>query len=285
MKLSIFLLLAMNVAFASKSVEWTPKYKKSQTKKMDLELLTDRKVAKSTRTKSSAKKKISIIPATPLEALYLKKAKKKEHLNKLKHASLKLKQKAVPTLLKVIKSNNYPEENRWVAIHMLGRIMGKKSAPYISKFSKHSNWMLKLASLKVLLHLNQKQYKGIYARLLEDKSLIVRHQALQNIKEMKLTSLAPYVWKMLYNKSNYVGLKGKRKRSSIIKDAIKTVGDLGFKKARKPMLEMFRKKKYVDVYSELDYSLSKLEGKASPAGGMSVKKHYWNRIGIKEITI
>jgi hypothetical protein len=292
MKFIICLLLTSQFAYANKSSEWTPKYQKTNLKKLDQDILklTPSKKFKKIGSKKSAKvssksKKMSIIPDTPLEGLYLKKPKDKSHLNLLKNESLRLKQKAVPTLIKVMKSSSYPEENRWVATYMLGRIMGKKSAPLISKFSQHPSWMLRLASLKVLLHLDQKQYKGIYARLLEDKSLIVRHQALQNIKQMEIKSLAPYVWKMLYNKKNYVGLKGKRKRSNIIKDAIKTVGDLGFKKAEKPMLEMFRKNKYKDVYEELDYALSRITKKDSPKGSINVKKIYWNRKAISEIII
>ncbi len=278
MKMIICLLLASSYSFASKSKTWSPKYKKSQLKTLD------KKVVKA-KTKTAKKTKVKVIPATPLEAMYLKKPKDKSYLNKLKQASLKLKQKAVPTLIKVMKSKNYPSENRWVATYMLGRIMGVKSAPYISKFTKHPNWMLRLAALKVLLHLNQKKFKGIYARLLEDDSLIVRHQALQNIKAMKINDLAPYVWKMLYNKKNYVGIKGKRKRNNIIKDAIRTIGDLGFTKAKKPMLEMFKKNKYKDVYEELDYSLSKISKKASPEGSLAVKKHYWNRALLSETSI
>lgn len=259
-------MLLMEVSFAAKTIDWTPKYQQGKIKKL-------KKIEKP----GKHLKKMTLTPETPLEVLYLKKSKNKNHLTLLKTESLKLKQKAVPTLIKVIKSKSYPSENRWVATYMLGRVMGKKSAPFISKLSKHPNWMLRLASLKVLLHLNQKQYKGLYARLLADTSLIVRHQALQNIKEMQIKELAPYVWKMLYDKSNYLGLKGQRKRSNIIKDAIKAVGDLGFKKAKKPMLEMFTKKKYKDVYSELDYALSKLSTKPSPEGSLEVKKHYWAR--------
>lgn len=233
----------------------------------------------------SVKKAVVKSSGNALEDLYMVSSSSKSYLSKLKNESLKLKQDAVPTLVKVMKSKAFPDENRWIATFMLGRIMGVKSADYISKFSNHPNWMMRLASLKVLLHLEQKQFKGIYARALEDKSLIVRHQALQNIKEMQLKDLAPYVWKMLYNRDNYVGGKGERKRSHIIADAIKTVGDLGLAKAKTPMLKMISSKKYRDIYSELDYSLSKLHEKESPKGGLEVKKNYWNKVAISEITI
>lgn len=277
MKLTLTLMLASSVALAANKKEWTPKYKTLGKKNLD------KKVLASTQKKPVTAKDLK--GDSPLETMYLKAAKGKPDLLRLKQETMKLKQKAVPTLLKVMKDKKFPDENRWVATYMLGRIMGKKSAPLISKYAQHPNWMLRLASLKVLLHLDQKQYKGIYARLLEDKSLIVRHQALQNIKKMELKDLAPYVWKMLYNKKNYVGLKGKRKRSHIIKDAIKTVGDLGFSKARTPMLKMFKKNKYKDVFEELDYSLSKLSGKPSPKGPISLKKQFWNSTAASETTI
>lgn len=278
MKMTLMLVLMSSLTMAAKKSEWMPKYKNLNKKQIEKNVLN------STKKKPLSGKDV-VSKKSPLEALYLKAAKKKSDLVKLKNETMKLKQKAVPLLLKVMKDKKFPNESRWVATYMLGRIMGKKSAPLISKYAQHPNWMLRLASLKVLLHLDQKQYKGVYARLLEDKSLIVRHQALQNIKKMKLKELAPYVWKMLYNKKNYVGLKGHRKRSHIIKDAIKIVGDLGFMKARASMLKMFKKNKYRDVFKELDYSLSKLSSTASPKGPMSVKKQFWNQTAAKEITI
>ena len=293
MKLSLILLLGSLVAFGNTNSNWTPKYKKLSKKKISKQI--DKKVLKSKDSLTSLKKVSSPLSSrtdsraasksNSLEKLYQKASKTKKDLARLKKETMLLKQKAVPTLLKVMKEKKYPDENRWVATYMLGRIMGVKAAPLISKYSQHPNWMLRLASLKVLLHLNQKQYKGIYAKLLNDKSLIVRHQALQNIKKMEIKELAPYVWKMLYNKKNYVGLKGKRKRSNIIKDAIKTVGDLDFKQARKPMLKMFQKNKYKDVFEALDYSLSKLSKKNSPDGPLTLKKHYWNQTATSEVKI
>jgi hypothetical protein len=271
-------------SLASKKSDWTPKYAEATLKKLKSKI---KPTARATKTKSTevAKNKSQVKPANALEKMYLRKAKSKAAIKELKAITLQWKQKAVPTLLKVMKSKNYPDENRWVATFMLGRIMGVKSADYISKFTKHPNWMLRLASLKVLLHLKQTKYQGIYARMLGDKSMIIRHQALQNIRDLKIKKLAPFVWKMLYNKSNYVGLKGNRKRSSIIKDAIKTVGELDFKNAKKPMLKMMQGKKYKDVYEELDYSLSMIVGKTSPKGNLQAKKHFWNRIALKDITI
>lgn len=263
-------------AFSASSKEWKPKYqnKKAPMSKVD-------KVS----SKSSAVAKPKKSSEESLNILYKRKYSSKVGLKMLKDKTMSLKQKAVPTLIKVMKSSDYPDKNRWIATFMLGRIMGVKSSKFISKFAFHPNWMLRLASLKTLLALGQKQYKGVYARALKDKAMIVRYQALQNIKEMDLKDLAPYVWAMLYDKSNYAGSKGERKRAHIVKEVITAMGDLGFDKAKKPMLTMIQDKKYKDIFNELDYSLKKLTGKDSPDGGATLKKHYWSRIALSSKTL
>ena len=216
---------------------------------------------------------------------FLRKYKGKDGLASLRKRTLAQKNKAVPLLTYVMKSKRFPDKNRWVATFALGQIMGVKAAPYLSKFTSHPNWMMRLASLKTLMSLDQKQFKGIYTRLLTDKAMIVRLQALETIKQFQLKSLAPYVWAMLYDKNNYSGAKGGRKRGEIIRSIVKTVGDLGFKKAVKPMMQMIQKKKYKDIHGELDYALSAILGKSSPDGDISLKKHFWGREYQKTITL
>ena len=277
------MMLSASVCLGANNSNWKPKYEKNKLKELKTKIKSTPTSQKTLSPKTESK--VSYTPKTPLEAMYLKSSNSKTYISKLKAETMKLKQDAVPSLINVMKISAFPDENKWVATFMLGKIMGKKSADFISKFSAHPSWMMRLASLKVLLHLEQKQYVGIYARLLEDKSLIVRHQALQNIKEMNLKSLAPYVWKMLYNKENYVGQKGSRKRSNIIKDAIKVVGELELKEAVTPMLTMINRTKYQDVHAELDYSLSKIMKKDSPEGPMTIKRNYWKRVGLAQTKI
>jgi hypothetical protein len=221
----------------------------------------------------------------PLYKEYLKKHTSKKSLEELKKKTMDLKQESVPLLTYVMKSKNFSDKNRWVATFLLGRIMGVKSARYLSKFATHPNWMLRLASLKTLLALKQTQYKGLYTRMLKDKAMIVRLQALETIRQLDLKELAPYVWAMLYNKDNYSGSNGSRKRGEIIRTVIKTTGELGFDKAKKPMMTMIQKKRYKDIHDELDYALTKVTGKKSPEGNISLKKHFWKAESTKEITI
>jgi len=212
--------------------------------------------------------------------------KKAEEIFKLKQKTFKYGGKAVPALIEVMKNGKYPERNRWVATFLLANIMGPKSAGFLAKFSKHPNWVLRMASLKALLALKEKDLGTVYASALKDKSLIVRLQALENIGKLSLSKYAPLVWAMLYDDRNYYSAKNSgKKRSDIIKKIITTVGDLKFKKAEDPLLTMIQKKKYDDIFEEIDYSLSKILGKGSPEGSRRIKRHYWKRMAMANAKI
>lgn len=277
---ALFLATSYSIAcFSASSSEWKPKYLNKNASKV---AIVQPKDAVSLKT-SAIKKDVSA--DADLNILYKRKYSSKVGLKMLKDKTLAQAQKAVPVLIKVMKSSEYPDHNRWIATFMLGRIMGKKSGEFISKFAFHPNWTLRLASLKTLLALDQKQFQGVYARALKDDAMIVRMQALENIKLMKIEKLAPHVWAMLYDKSNYAGQKGDRKRAHIIKQVISLMGDLNFEKAKKPMLGMIQNKKYKDIFEELDYSLKRLTGKSSPEGDLSLKKRYWSRLALKNTTL
>ena len=69
------------------------------------------------------------------------------------------------------------------------------------------------------------------------------------------------------------------------KKVIKLVGDFKFIKAKKPLLKMISKDKYDNIFSEIDYSLSIITGKKSPKGPKKVKKHFWGRVALSEISL
>jgi len=197
----------------------------------------------------------------------------------LKRNAFKHKQKAVPILIKVMKDSKYPEQNRWHATMLLAQVMGAKSAPFIAKFTDHPHWMMRLAALKALLGLKQDEYHAVYSKALRDPSLIVRVQALDNISQMKITKLAPEVWNMMYDQSNYNGEKGARKRTSIVRSIIRTVGDVRFEKARKPLAKLIQKPKYQDLMDDLDYSLEKITGETSP-NSVEQRRKFWSKVAL-----
>ena len=194
----------------------------------------------------------------------------------LKRNSFRHKQKAVPTLIKVMKESKYPIQNRWHATMLLAQIMGSKSAPFIAKFADHPHWMMRVASLKALLGLKQTEYISVYKKALKDTSHIVRVQALDNISSMKISSLAPEVWDMMYDKSNYSGEKGSHKRTSIVKTIIRTIGDVKYEPAKKSLAKLIQKPKYQDLIDDLDYSLEKITGEISP-DRLDQRRKFWSK--------
>jgi hypothetical protein len=226
-------------------------------------------------------KKEDLVSLERLETMFTMDAQTPGLQAMLKRHTLKHQQKAVPLLIKVMKENNYPEQNRWHATMLLGQVMGKKAAPFIAKFADHPHWMMRVASLKALLGLKQAEYQGLYAKALIDPSLIVRVQALDNISQLEIKSLGSQVWKMLYDQSNYSGDSGKRKRTSIVKTIIRTLGDLRYVEAQRPLAKLIQKPKYQDLIEELDYSLEKITGQTSP-NTVEGRRKFWSKIAAND---
>lgn len=208
----------------------------------------------------------------------------KFQMQELKKETLKYGQHSVEALIEVTKNGKYPDKNRWMATFLLGQVMGEKSAPYLAKFLQHPHWVMRMASLKTLLALKQKNYYKNYAMLLSDESFLVRTQALENIRQLKTVEAAPQVWAMLYDKKNYDipsinGKPMKSKRSQIIKSVILTIGELKFDKAKGPLITMIQKDRYKDIFPEIDKSLSLITGQASPQD-VGKKKIFWQRMRL-----
>ena len=205
--------------------------------------------------------------------------------DKLQSTVLGLGGKSIATLVQVMKGDSFPDKSRWLATFLVGKIMGKESSSFLVKFLNHPNWILRLASLKTLLALKQDQFVLEFANSLKDESLLVRKQALENIRYLKIKEAAPYVWSMLYDKKNYYINKESKKRTNLIRDAVKTVGELEFSKAREPLFTMIQKEKYQDIFSEIDFSLEKITGKKSPKKNLDTKRRFWKKIATSYQTI
>jgi HEAT repeat protein len=136
--------------------------------------------------------------------------------------------------------------------------------------------MMRLAALKSLKALSIKDNFHVYIKTLKDSSLIVRMQALENISHLKMKPMAPHVWKMLYDQSNYAGDNGKRKRINIVKNVIRTLGDLEYKKALKPLTRLIVKNKYHDLEPSINYSLEQISGLNAPNDVKAMRK-FWAR--------
>lgn len=231
--------------------------------------------------KDIALQKQDVVSLERFEQMFMMDARTPGLQAMLKRNAFMHKQKAVPTLIKVMKESKFPEQNRWHATMLLAQIMGPQAAPFIAKFTEHPHWMMRVAALKALLGLKQTEYTAVYSRALKDPSLIVRVQALDNISQMKIKSLAPQVWNMMYDQSNYTGEKGARKRTSIVKSIIRTLGDLEYTEAKKPLAKLIQKPKYQDLIDDLDYSLEKITGEKSP-DDVEQRRKFWAKLATNE---
>lgn len=210
---------------------------------------------------------------------------KKENFPALKQEVFAMGGRSVSVLTQVMREEKYPEKNRWMATFLLAQLMGDKSAPYISRYSQHPNWLMRMASLKALTALKQKEQGQLFAKALKDDALLVRVQAMESIKTLNLTQYAPHVWATLYDKRNYYETKVGSKRANIIKMAVSTVGDLKFEKAKPALFKMVNNPKYEDIFPEMDYALSKITGKKSPEGDKKLKRQFWSRLSLAEVVI
>ena len=210
----------------------------------------------------------------------LKNPLKQKDVQKTKALILKHGGRSVEALVEVMKNSQYPELNRWIATFMLGRIMGKKASPFLVKFLEHPHWSMRVAALKTLLALRDKRFASAYAHALSDKSMLVRKQALENIRRLSLKETSPMVWAMLYDKKNYHYGKGGKKGTHFVKDIVKTIGKFRFKKARKPLLGMIQKDHYKNIFSEMEYALGEITGKKIPSGGIAARRRYWKKIAL-----
>lgn len=86
---------------------------------------------------------------------------------------------ATKILLNTLKHNRFPIEQRWSALIWLGQLMGKDALPVVEKFLLHPDWMMRLASLKVMAALGVHQNSIAFKQALKDPSLIVRQEAQQ----------------------------------------------------------------------------------------------------------
>jgi HEAT repeat protein len=170
----------------------------------------------------------------------------------------------VPSLIKVINEKNYSDQGKWLACFYIGKVMGKNATNYLNKLLNHPNWIIRLASLKTLLNLNVKDNGSNYAAKLKDESYLVRLQAIENIKILKLNNYAPKIIEVLTDKRNYSIQKGKHKRTEIIKSAIRALGELKYVPIEKGLKNMLSKNYNSDIKNDLKKSLTHLSVKNSP---------------------
>jgi hypothetical protein len=102
---------------------------------------------------------------------------------------------------------------------------------------------------------------------------------------MNISAMAPQVWNMMYDKSNYSGDVGNRKRTSIVRSIIRTIGDVKFEKAKSPLAKLIQKPKYQDLIEDLDYSLEKITGQNSPNSSVQARRNFWSKVDKNSVVM
>ena len=216
-----------------------------------------------------------------LLALWKNEHLKKSEFKQLQARTQKAGPKGIATLIQVMKGQEFPDRNRWSATILLSKLMGKDSSQLLVKYTQHPHWMLRMAALRGLLGLSETKYGRVYAESLKDSSLLVRGQALDNIRLLQLKEFAPQVWAMIFDERNYYSPKDKAiKRGEIIKKVIRTIGDLKYDSVAKSLVTMIKKDHYRDIFNDLDYGLEKLSGRRSPQGSIQAKRDFWSKQAV-----
>ena len=109
----------------------------------------------------------------------------------------------VPVLISTMKDKTKSEQARWLSTVLLGKTMGKRSVDLMSKYASHPDVILRMASLKVLLSLQARQKVKVFEAALFDKSLLVRQQALESVKLLKIKSLERKYLRCCLIRKNY----------------------------------------------------------------------------------
>jgi hypothetical protein len=211
-----------------------------------------------------------------METYFKKNQLSKIEREELKKSVLKVGPPAMTLLTKVLRENSYPDHSRWSACFFVGQLMGKKAQNYLVKFTEHPLWLLRVAALKTLLHIKADNVGPIYAKKLKDESYLVRVQALESIAYLKLDDHAKDIYQMLFDKKNYTLEKGKYKRSEIIKQALKTLGDFKYQPMAKGLVKMMKKESYKDLHSDIDSALTKITGLKSSGTNLEERKNFWS---------
>ncbi|MBP9673561.1 MAG: hypothetical protein KBD63_00540 [Bacteriovoracaceae bacterium] len=230
--------------------------------------------------RAGIRKWVDIDAPAPNSLKKYEKGIKDSDLESFKKDVLQAENKAVPLLVQVMKDQHFSIKARWISTFLLTRIMQDKATPFITKFSTHPEWAMRLAALKSLLILKEKN-SMVYEKALRDSSMLVRVQALENVRHLRMAELSPQIWNMLYHEENYQGdkqNKGGRERASILSSVIRALGELNYQTAKPYMLKMIKSDKYSDLFLALDFSLGKITGKPSPSGSVQSKRRYWKQI-------
>ncbi len=133
-----------------------------------------------------------------LEALKLPAAIRIETLSQLGVSSYK-------DLREIAFNSNYGMKFQWRALSAMALIGREKSTPELEVALKHKDWFMRNAGLVMLKEVNPKAATTWAKKLLSDRSMIVRTEAVEVLRSLKDESSIQLLWTELYKKENFRG--------------------------------------------------------------------------------
>lgn len=95
--------------------------------------------------------------------------------------------------------------DRWRAVTTMGRLDPLRFRPELDKALASSDWFMRNAALIALQTDERTRAVAWSTRMLEDKALVVRTQAVRNLIELNARESEPILWQEIGSKRNFRG--------------------------------------------------------------------------------
>lgn len=168
---------------------------------------------------------------------------------------------SIRSLLKVVKSDEYPDRSRWLSLVLIGKTMGKRSVPLMKKYLKHDHWMIRSAAVKSLTSLKERKLGDEYKNLLKDKSFVIRQQVLETISSLRIKHLEKDVLRMLGDRTNYISTKEGVVPSEVVKKAVKVLAILDYKDSLPLLRKLVKSPLSIGLKKDLTQAIASLSKK------------------------
>jgi len=111
--------------------------------------------------------------------------------------------KAVEPLLNIAKKTTNDDTDRYISIMGIAKTGGKATAPLILPFLKDPSWMVRNASLRALMVLNNRKIAVSILPLLNDQALVVRNEAVLAVEKLRPRGALKAILATLDDQRNY----------------------------------------------------------------------------------
>ena len=178
-------------------------------------------------------------------------------------------------------SENESLENRWRAVVTMGRMDPVHFRESLNQALQSRDWFMRNAALIALQTDERQRAVSWSARLLADKALVVRTQAVRNLVLLEAKETEPLLWKAIASPVNFSGEQSLWIRESIA-EALARFAVKGRNKAFEGLLLDRDERLHKWAIAGLEASTGlKMSGDDEP---VEIRRQKWlSRLGVQEI--